>query len=160
MTCRVAPSVGLRLLCATHRQVSLIICVTRLASWFARQRVTDVRQGCKTQRTVPTLRQVADLMCARTKEREYFKTCIVGHVNCCLQGGPKLTATTVLQISFHCGSALKATSVRLVGYDKLRRLQCGPTLTATSVLQVIYRKSCRFQYGLSVTLAVPVSIMC
>ncbi|GFO45745.1 hypothetical protein PoB_007225000 [Plakobranchus ocellatus] len=54
-------------------------------------RATDVTPGCKTQRIAPTLRQVADLMCARTKEREYFKTCIVGHVNCCLQCGPRLT---------------------------------------------------------------------
>ncbi|GFO38509.1 hypothetical protein PoB_006501400 [Plakobranchus ocellatus] len=53
-------------------------------------RATDARPGCKTQRIVPTLRQVADLVCARTKEREYFETCIVGHVNCCLQCGPTL----------------------------------------------------------------------
>ncbi|GFO33071.1 hypothetical protein PoB_005957600 [Plakobranchus ocellatus] len=53
-------------------------------------RASDVRPGCKTQRIVPTLRQVADLMCARIKEREYFKTCIVGHVNCCLQCAPTL----------------------------------------------------------------------
>ncbi|GFN88445.1 hypothetical protein PoB_001495100 [Plakobranchus ocellatus] len=53
-------------------------------------RATDVRPGCKTQRITPTLRQVADLVCARIKEREYFKTCIVGHVNCCLQCGPTL----------------------------------------------------------------------
>ncbi|GFO01389.1 hypothetical protein PoB_002789400 [Plakobranchus ocellatus] len=52
---------------------------------------SDVRPGCKTQRIAPTLRQVADFMCARIKEREYFKTCIVGHVNCCLQCGPTLT---------------------------------------------------------------------
>ncbi|GFN77806.1 hypothetical protein PoB_000431200 [Plakobranchus ocellatus] len=54
-------------------------------------RAADVRPGCKTQRIAPTLRQVAELVCARTKEREYFKTCIVGHVNCCLQCGPTLT---------------------------------------------------------------------
>ncbi|GFN96822.1 histone-lysine N-methyltransferase SETMAR [Plakobranchus ocellatus] len=54
-------------------------------------RANDVRPGCKTQRIAPTLRQVADLMCARSKEREYFKTCIVGHVNCCLQCAPTLT---------------------------------------------------------------------
>ncbi|GFO21543.1 hypothetical protein PoB_004804800 [Plakobranchus ocellatus] len=41
-------------------------------------RASDVRPVCKTQRIAPTLRQVADLMCARTKEKEYFKTCIVG----------------------------------------------------------------------------------
>ncbi|GFO40737.1 hypothetical protein PoB_006724200 [Plakobranchus ocellatus] len=75
-------------------------------------RASDVRSGCKTQRITPTLRQVADLMCARIKEREYFKTYIVGHVNCCLQCGPTLIATSVLQ----------------VGHDKSRRLQCGPTL--------------------------------
>ncbi|GFO46308.1 hypothetical protein PoB_007281300 [Plakobranchus ocellatus] len=39
-------------------------------------RATDVSPGCKTQKIAPTLRQVADLVCARTKEREYFKTCI------------------------------------------------------------------------------------
>ncbi|GFN88180.1 KRAB-A domain-containing protein 2 [Plakobranchus ocellatus] len=55
-------------------------------------RAIDVRLGCKTQRIAPTLRQVADLMCARIKEREYFKTCIVGHVNCCLQCAPTLKA--------------------------------------------------------------------
>ncbi|GFN75962.1 hypothetical protein PoB_000246800 [Plakobranchus ocellatus] len=75
-------------------------------------RTSDVRPGCKTQRIAPTLRQVADLMCAHIIEREYFKTCIVGHVNCCLQ----------------CGSTLTATSVRLVGYYKSRRLKCGPKL--------------------------------
>ncbi|GFN82771.1 WD repeat-containing protein 5 [Plakobranchus ocellatus] len=53
-------------------------------------RASDIRPGCKTQRIAPTLRQVADLMCARIKEREYFKTCIVGHVNCCLQCAPTL----------------------------------------------------------------------
>ncbi|GFO41095.1 hypothetical protein PoB_006760000 [Plakobranchus ocellatus] len=54
-------------------------------------RATDVRPGCKTQRIAPTLRQVADLLCARTKERDYLKTCIVGDVNSCLQCGPTLT---------------------------------------------------------------------
>ncbi|GFO45127.1 hypothetical protein PoB_007163200 [Plakobranchus ocellatus] len=79
-------------------------------------RASDVRQGCKTQRIAPTLGQVADLMCARIKEREYFKTCIVGHVNCCLQCAPTLTATSAPQVS----------------HDKLRRLQCGLTLRLTS----------------------------
>ncbi|GFN81584.1 hypothetical protein PoB_000809000 [Plakobranchus ocellatus] len=32
-------------------------------------RATDVRPGCKTQRIAPTLRQVADLMCARVDLR-------------------------------------------------------------------------------------------
>ncbi|GFO19382.1 hypothetical protein PoB_004588700 [Plakobranchus ocellatus] len=54
-------------------------------------RASDARPGCKTQRIAPTLLQVADLMCARIKEREYFKTCIVGHVNCCLQCAPTLS---------------------------------------------------------------------
>ncbi|GFN88520.1 hypothetical protein PoB_001502600 [Plakobranchus ocellatus] len=54
-------------------------------------RASDVRPGCKTQRIAPSLRQVADLMCARMEKSEYFKTCIVGHVNCCLQCGPTLT---------------------------------------------------------------------
>ncbi|GFO43859.1 hypothetical protein PoB_007036400 [Plakobranchus ocellatus] len=80
------------LLCATNRQVSLIICVTRrlviraakgsrimhghvMAAPFPLfDRATDVRPGCKTRRIAPTLRQVADLVCARTKESEYFKT--------------------------------------------------------------------------------------
>ncbi|GFO04315.1 histone-lysine N-methyltransferase SETMAR [Plakobranchus ocellatus] len=53
-------------------------------------RASDVRPGCKTHRTASTLRQMADLVCASPKEREYFKTCIVGHVNCCLQCGPTL----------------------------------------------------------------------
>ncbi|GFO08790.1 hypothetical protein PoB_003529500 [Plakobranchus ocellatus] len=53
-------------------------------------RASDVRPGCKTRRIASTLRQVADLMCARIKEREYFKTCIVGHMNCCLQCAPTL----------------------------------------------------------------------
>ncbi|GFN86364.1 hypothetical protein PoB_001287000 [Plakobranchus ocellatus] len=75
-------------------------------------RASDVIAGCKTQRIAPTLRQVADLVCSRIKEREYFKTCIVRHVNYCLQCGPTLTATSVLQVS----------------HDKSRRLQCGPTL--------------------------------
>ncbi|GFO40498.1 hypothetical protein PoB_006700300 [Plakobranchus ocellatus] len=75
-------------------------------------RATDVRPGCKTQRIAPTLRQVADLVCAPTNEREYFKTCIVGHVNCCLQCAPTLTATSVCQVS----------------HDMSRRFQCGPTL--------------------------------
>ncbi|GFO43061.1 hypothetical protein PoB_006956600 [Plakobranchus ocellatus] len=77
-------------------------------------RGTDVRPGCKTQRIASTLRHVADLVCARTKEREYFKTCIVRHdvVNCCLQCGSTLTVTSVLQVS----------------HDKSRRFQCGPTL--------------------------------
>ncbi|GFO09472.1 hypothetical protein PoB_003597700 [Plakobranchus ocellatus] len=56
-------------------------------------RATEVRPDCKTQRIAPTLRQVADLVCACTKEREYFKTCIVGDMNCCLQCEPTLTAT-------------------------------------------------------------------
>ncbi|GFO24922.1 hypothetical protein PoB_005142700 [Plakobranchus ocellatus] len=34
-------------------------------------RATDVKPGCKTQRITPTLRQVADLVCARTTEKEY-----------------------------------------------------------------------------------------
>ncbi|GFO09840.1 hypothetical protein PoB_003634500 [Plakobranchus ocellatus] len=75
-------------------------------------RATDVRPGCKTQRIASAIRQVADLVCARTKEREHFKTCIVGHVNCCLQ----------------CERTLTATSVPQVSHDKSRRLQCGPTL--------------------------------
>ncbi|GFN82881.1 hypothetical protein PoB_000938700 [Plakobranchus ocellatus] len=53
-------------------------------------RATDVRPGCKAQKIAPTLGQVADLVCARMKEREYFKT-FIGHVNCCLQCGPPLT---------------------------------------------------------------------
>ncbi|GFO06688.1 hypothetical protein PoB_003319300 [Plakobranchus ocellatus] len=44
----------------------------------------------------------ADLVCARTKEREYFKTCIVGHVNCCLQCGPTLTERLHWRQQFTC----------------------------------------------------------
>ncbi|GFN93993.1 hypothetical protein PoB_002049900 [Plakobranchus ocellatus] len=36
-------------------------------------------------------------MCARIKEREYFKTCIVGHVNCCLQCAPTLRGVAIQQ---------------------------------------------------------------
>ncbi|GFO19745.1 hypothetical protein PoB_004625000 [Plakobranchus ocellatus] len=98
-----------QLLCATHRQVSpdnlrnktgLVVraaTVSRImrghvmaAPFPLSDRASDVRPGCKTQRIAPTLRQVADLMCARIKEREYFKTFIVGHMNYCLQCGPTL----------------------------------------------------------------------
>ncbi|GFN92852.1 arylamine n-acetyltransferase, partial [Plakobranchus ocellatus] len=34
---------------------------------------TDVRPGCKTQRIAPTLRQVADLVCAPTKKKRVFQ---------------------------------------------------------------------------------------
>ncbi|GFO30779.1 hypothetical protein PoB_005728400 [Plakobranchus ocellatus] len=54
-------------------------------------RAADVRPGCKTQRIAPTFRQIANLLCVRIKKREYFKTCIVGHVNCCLQCWPTFT---------------------------------------------------------------------
>ncbi|GFO01409.1 hypothetical protein PoB_002791400 [Plakobranchus ocellatus] len=70
-------------------------------------RASDVKPGCKTRRIAPTLRQVADLMCARYNEREYFKTCIVGHVNCCLQ----------------CG--------RTLGHKNSRRFQCRSTLASS-----------------------------
>ncbi|GFN89092.1 hypothetical protein PoB_001559800 [Plakobranchus ocellatus] len=61
-------------------------------------RATDVRSGCKTQRIAPTLRQVADSVCAGTKERENFKTSIVGHVNCCLQCGPTLRIIVKMEV--------------------------------------------------------------
>ncbi|GFO28082.1 hypothetical protein PoB_005458700 [Plakobranchus ocellatus] len=54
-------------------------------------RASDVRPGFKAQRMAPTLRQVADFVCTRTKEREYFKTSIVGHENCYFQGWPTLS---------------------------------------------------------------------
>ncbi|GFO19351.1 hypothetical protein PoB_004585600 [Plakobranchus ocellatus] len=91
-----------QLLCATHRRnktglvvraatVSRILRGHVMAAPFPlSDRASDVRPGCKTQRIAPKLRQFADLMCARIKEKEYFKTCIVGHVNCCLQCGPTL----------------------------------------------------------------------
>ncbi|GFO03769.1 hypothetical protein PoB_003027400 [Plakobranchus ocellatus] len=104
MTCRVASSV-----CAN--KTGLVVratTVTRIMRghvmadpFLLSDRASDVRTGCKTQRIAPTLRQVADLVC------------IVGHVNCCLQCGPTLIATSVLRVS----------------HDKSRRLQCGPTLT-------------------------------
>ncbi|GFN88490.1 hypothetical protein PoB_001499600 [Plakobranchus ocellatus] len=72
-------------------------------------RATDVRPGCKTQSIAPTPRPGV----RSHQRREYSKTCIVGHVNCCIQCGPTLTATSVLQVS----------------HDKSRRLQCGPTLS-------------------------------
>ncbi|GFO05441.1 hypothetical protein PoB_003194600 [Plakobranchus ocellatus] len=62
-------------------------------------RASVVRPSCKTQRIAPTLRQVADLMCARIKEREYFKTCIVGQVNCCLSVRLRLLCATHRQVS-------------------------------------------------------------
>ncbi|GFN78391.1 hypothetical protein PoB_000489700 [Plakobranchus ocellatus] len=62
---------------------------------------TDVRPGCKTQGIAPTLPQVIDLVCASTKEREYFKTCIVGHVNCCLQCGPTLSMA-IMRVIIGC----------------------------------------------------------
>ncbi|GFO18564.1 hypothetical protein PoB_004506900 [Plakobranchus ocellatus] len=72
-------------------------------------RAADVRPVCKTQRIAPTLRQVADLVCARTKEIEYCQTCIVGHVKCCLQ----------------CWRSVTAASVGLVGYCESRRPSVG-----------------------------------
>ncbi|GFO37732.1 hypothetical protein PoB_006423700 [Plakobranchus ocellatus] len=56
-------------------------------------RAIDIRPGCKTQRIAPMFRQVADLVCTRTKETEYFQTCIVGHMNCCLQCGLSVSLT-------------------------------------------------------------------
>ncbi|GFO08195.1 spry domain-containing socs box protein 4 [Plakobranchus ocellatus] len=73
-----------------NRVVSNMYCWTRELLPLS-NRTTDVRTGFKTQRIAPTLRQVAEFVCALTKERGYFKTCIVGHVNCCLQCGPTLT---------------------------------------------------------------------
>ncbi|GFN88524.1 hypothetical protein PoB_001503000 [Plakobranchus ocellatus] len=73
-------------------------------------RASDVRPGCKTQRIAPTLRQVADLMCARIKEREYFKTCIVGHVNCCLQCAPTLFNCSVGLQSLEFGVSVTGES--------------------------------------------------
>ncbi|GFO19111.1 hypothetical protein PoB_004561600 [Plakobranchus ocellatus] len=78
-------------------------------------RVTDVRPGCKTQRIAPTLRHVADLMCTGTKERQYYKTCIVGHVNCCLQCGPSLT------VRYPPTSSLIMCVTRLASYFARRR---------------------------------------
>ncbi|GFO03730.1 hypothetical protein PoB_003023500 [Plakobranchus ocellatus] len=81
-----------QLLSVIQLQVCLIICETKLASRYARQRsvsriirshvmaspfalsnrAADVRPGCKTRRIAPTLRQVTDLVYARTSE--YFQT--------------------------------------------------------------------------------------
>ncbi|GFO18571.1 hypothetical protein PoB_004507600 [Plakobranchus ocellatus] len=36
----------------------------------------------------------ADLTCSHTKETRVFESCIVGHVNCCLQFGLSLRMTT------------------------------------------------------------------
>ncbi|GFO25777.1 hypothetical protein PoB_005228200 [Plakobranchus ocellatus] len=70
-------------------------------------RGTDARPGCETQRIAPSLRQVADLVCTCTKEREYFKTFIVGHVNCCLQCGSMLNVECVTK------SALNGASISI-----------------------------------------------
>ncbi|GFN82569.1 hypothetical protein PoB_000907500 [Plakobranchus ocellatus] len=76
------------------------------ASFPLSDRASVVRSGCKTQRIAPTLRQVADLMCARIKEKEYFKTCIVGHVNCCLQCAPTQMRRCVPANTILSGSVL------------------------------------------------------
>ncbi|GFN94942.1 hypothetical protein PoB_002144800 [Plakobranchus ocellatus] len=165
----------LPLLCATHRQVSPIFCVTRLASWFAAatvssimrghvmaspfplsNRATDVTSGCKTQRIAPTLRQVADLVCARTREREYFKTCIVGHVNCCLQCGPTLKLCSNISEckNMPFGAASLWWTIAMARNAGSQR-SCGLTLTATSVLQVSYDKSRRLQCGSTLTILYP-----
>ncbi|GFN92162.1 lipoyltransferase 1, mitochondrial [Plakobranchus ocellatus] len=84
----------------------------RLRTWD--WRTSDVRPGGKTQRIAPTLQQAADLVCTHTKERECFKTCIVGHVNCCLQIEPTLTMRnseiTVAELSFLKGSKTLLTN--------------------------------------------------
>ncbi|GFO35995.1 endonuclease-reverse transcriptase [Plakobranchus ocellatus] len=85
-------------------------------------RASDVRPGCKTQRIAPTLRQVADLMCARIKEREYFKTCIVGHVNCCLQCGPTLIKTYVWSALLY-GSECCTLNKEIEGAKKLEAVK-------------------------------------
>ncbi|GFO10814.1 hypothetical protein PoB_003731900 [Plakobranchus ocellatus] len=81
-------------------------------------RPSDVRPGCKTQRMAPTLRQVADLMCARIKERGYFKTCIVGHVNCCLQCAPTLRWQCSLLFHDATGNAIVESRKKLPYKDK------------------------------------------
>ncbi|GFO28697.1 E3 ubiquitin-protein ligase mind-bomb [Plakobranchus ocellatus] len=102
-------------------------------------RASDVRPGCKTQRIAPTLRQVADLVCVRIKEREYFKTCIVGHVNCCLQCAPTLSVQgcktqrktpTLRQVAdLVCARTKEREYFKtcIVGHVNCC-LQCGPTL--------------------------------
>ncbi|GFN85379.1 hypothetical protein PoB_001188500 [Plakobranchus ocellatus] len=80
----------LKLLCMP-RMNGAILYIDKLKCKFCKLEATDIRPGFKTQRIAPTLRQAADLVCGRTKEREHFKTCIVGHVNCCLQCGPTLS---------------------------------------------------------------------
>ncbi|GFO34039.1 hypothetical protein PoB_006054400 [Plakobranchus ocellatus] len=61
-------------------------------------RATDVRAGCKTLRIAPTLRQDESrsrLGCSHTKEmRVFLQTCLVRHVNRCLQFRPELKQTT------------------------------------------------------------------
>ncbi|GFO03731.1 hypothetical protein PoB_003023600 [Plakobranchus ocellatus] len=92
-------------------------------------RAADVRPGCKIQRIALTLQQVADLVCACTKETEYFQTCIVGPVNCCLQcersvsegshWRQQLTCPTILILKFSrqvsliiCGTRLASCFAR------------------------------------------------
>ncbi|GFO27136.1 hypothetical protein PoB_005364100 [Plakobranchus ocellatus] len=89
-------------------------------------RVTDVRSCCKTQRIASAIRQVADLVCACTKERDYFKTCIVGHVNCCLQCGPTLSLTTDRDMSLETFIIHEVNfQVRLEGKNEAISVQPG-----------------------------------
>ncbi|GFO01188.1 hypothetical protein PoB_002769300 [Plakobranchus ocellatus] len=55
-------------------------------------RATDVRPGCKTQRITPTS---CRLDVRSYQRKRVFQTCIVGHVNCCLQCGPTLRLTVI-----------------------------------------------------------------
>ncbi|GFO24766.1 hypothetical protein PoB_005127100 [Plakobranchus ocellatus] len=89
-------------------------------------RATGVRPDCKTQRIAPTLRQVADLMCAHTKEREYYKTCIVGHVNCCLQFGPTFTVRYPPTRAYCVDLVCWYRGVALAPAEKQNRRTWGP----------------------------------
>ncbi|GFO47708.1 hypothetical protein PoB_007421300 [Plakobranchus ocellatus] len=94
---------------------------------------SSVGPGCKTQRIAPTLRQVAGLLCAGTKEREYFKTCIVRHVYCCLQCGPTLTPTLRQEADLVCVRTKERVYFKTYMVGQVNCcLKCGPTLTLCS----------------------------
>ncbi|GFN94782.1 hypothetical protein PoB_002128800 [Plakobranchus ocellatus] len=68
-------------------------------------RATDVRPGCKTQRIVPTLRQVADLVCAPTKETRVFPN---------MYSWTRELLPPVYSLGFTCGSRREGLCVELL----------------------------------------------
>ncbi|GFO13875.1 hypothetical protein PoB_004038000 [Plakobranchus ocellatus] len=57
------------------------------------------------------MKVAADLVCARTKETEYFQTFIVGHVNCCFQ----CHTACIIAVQKDRAVALQLTTVVLTG---------------------------------------------